>query len=120
MKQIVAWVDAEMQERISREFVNSEIILVRSFSDFIKNVTDDSVNIISASNFNDFDTSGFIYEVAEFFKLKSNQKFHIFQYMEKDNSPLSCGVLSREKNVVDHMIFGDYCGTLQARIDAGL
>ena len=27
MKQIVAWVDAEMQERISKEFVNSEIII---------------------------------------------------------------------------------------------
>ena len=66
MEKIVAWVDDEMQKIISDEFRNSEIILVRSLLDFSNSVSEDSLNIISASNFNDFDTSGLIYEVRDF------------------------------------------------------
>jgi len=120
MKKIVCWVDDEMQIKVSSEFTNSEIILVQSFADFTKKVTDDSLNLISASKFDDFDTSGFIYKVADFFRSRPNQEFHIFQYMEKDDAGLSCGLLSRNKNVIDHMIFGGYNGTIQARLDAGL
>jgi hypothetical protein len=108
-----------MQKKVSSEYTNSEIILVQTFSDFMKNVTDDSLNIISASNFDDFDTSGFVYKVHDFFCFKSNHKFHIFHYMEKDKSGLSCGLLSSE-NVIIHMVFRDYKGTIQARIDAEL
>ena len=75
---IVCWVDDEMQKKVSNEFTNSEIILVQSFIDFTKNVTDDSLNLISASNFDDFDISGFIYKVAEFFRSKPNQKISCF------------------------------------------
>ena len=120
MDKIVVWVDDEMQKIISDEFRNSEIILVRSLFDFTKNVDDDSLNKISASNFDDFDTSGFIYEVRDFFRSKENYRFHIFMNMEKDNAGLSTGVLRQEKNANVYMIFRDYTGTLKARIDAGI
>ena len=117
MEKIVAWVDDEMQKIISDEFRNSEIILVRSLLDFSKNVDDDSLNIISASNFNDFDTSGFIYEVVEYIRSKQNQKFHVFLFCGKGDSGLSSGILAREQNVVGHLIYGKWVGTIQERID---
>jgi hypothetical protein len=117
---IVCWVDAEMQERVTKEYLNREIILVKSLSDFKKNVTDNSLNLISASNFDDFDTSGFIYDVAEFFRSKPDQTFHVFLITEKDNSGLSSGELAKEPNVVPHLIIGRYNGKIQAMIDTGL
>jgi len=119
-KRILCWVDAEMQEKITKEFSNSEIIFVKSLFDFTSNITNDSLNLISASNFNDFDSSGLIYKVIEFFRTKPNLKFHIFLFTEKDDSGLSSGELAKETNVISHLIFRDYNGTIQARIDSGL
>jgi hypothetical protein len=117
---LICWVDAEMQEKITKEFFNSEIILVQTFSDFAKSITNYSLNLISASNFNDFDSSGLIYEVIDFFRTKTNLKFHVFLFTEKDDSGLSSGELAKEPNVISHLIFSGYNGTIQARIDAGL
>jgi len=119
MKKIVCWVNSETQKIITEEFTDQEIIFVNSFDDFMKKITDDSLNLIGASNFNNFDTSDIVYRIIDFCRSRPNQMFHILQYMDKDKAGLCCGVLSRESNIIDHMIFHGYNGTIQARIDAG-
>ena len=122
MKKIVAWVNKNMQKRILKEFSDSDttIVFIRSFSNFKEEITDTSLNIISPSNFNDLDSSNFIIDVSNFFKANPNKIFRIFMYLGEKASPLSCGFLSREKNVTCHIISRDYKGTIQARIDANL
>jgi len=117
---IICWVNAETQQKITKEYLNHEIILVSSFDDFMEKITDNSLNLIGASNFDNFDTSGIVYKVIDFCRSRPNQIFHILQYMDKDKAGLCCGELSREPNIVDHMIHLGYNGTIQTRIDTGL
>jgi len=58
---IICWVNAETQQKITKEYINHEIILVSSFDDFMEKITDNSLNLIGASNFDNFDTSGIVY-----------------------------------------------------------
>ncbi|MDR3046075.1 MAG: hypothetical protein LBU51_00475 [Bacteroidales bacterium] len=114
---LLCWVDADMNKRIQEEYKDTNICFVANFEDFCKNMDNDSQIIISSSNFNDFDTSGFVYKVADFIRTLPNQLFHIFSYDEDLGSALSIGVLCREKNVINHQIFPGYKYTIQYHID---
>ena len=123
MRKIVVWTKDDMQKRILKEFSNPDttITFTYSFDNFKEEVTDTSLNIISSSNFDDFDvTDESINQIKQFFNTNENKTFRIFEYVETCKAPLCCGFLAREKNVICHMIFSDYKGTIQARIDANL
>ena len=114
---LICWVDSDMKHRLQNEYLNDQLIFVNSFEEFTKAITNDALLIISASMFNDYDMSGFVYEVASFFKKLSNNIFHIFAYDKDVDAGLSIGVLARNKNVVLHIIFQNYNNTIQFHID---
>ncbi|GHU03022.1 hypothetical protein FACS1894147_06250 [Spirochaetia bacterium] len=116
-KRLLCWVDADMKERIRQEYKDIQTYFASGFDDFCLNLRSDDQIIISASRFDDLDTSGFVYKVADFIKTIPEQMFHIFGYDKDYTSGLSVGVLSREKNVISHQIFPNYRHTIQYHID---
>ena len=123
MKKIVVWAKDDLQIKILKEFsdLDTIIIFTRSFINFKEEVTDTSVNIISYSNFNDYDTAEeFLNQIKKFFSINKNKTFRIFECLENSEASSCCGFLAQEKNVIYHMVFPDYKGTIQARIDANL